>query len=471
MLGQILTYTSARKYRDELRPRHGLFRSREFVMKDLYTFDITKEAALETYRQVQAAYYHIFESLKIPYLVAEASSGDMGGDLSHEYHLPSPAGEDVVAICNGCGYAANDEVAESRRPPWSDVTDLRPERNENDFSIEEIGVWRGISRDRTRLINAWYPLHPPVVTDDSPGGSTAGRKVSIHAVRSVIPDLDASVEDPLAMWQEALTRPRGTAKLVPSEAEILNLVDCRLPTSFKKTLQQRPDPDALLPDGLASPACVDHSVISESNGHLLNLLSVENGDACPRCENGILRVRRALELGHTFYLGTRYSEPLGLNTMAPPSQVSQLDQPNNAVVAVQMGCYGIGISRIIGAVAEHLVDEQGLHWPRAIAPWEVVIISSDPSLINSVLMVYDALASYRPIDYGRTIDCVLDDRPETMIRKIKDADLIGYPVMVIIGKAWTKDKLCEVQCRRLAVKDDVSLARLPQFVADLLAKL
>ncbi|XP_044718138.1 tRNA synthetase class II core domain-containing protein [Hirsutella rhossiliensis] len=409
-------YQTTRKYRDEMRPRHGLLRSREFVMKDLYTFDTSVEAAVDTYREVSGAYRAFFADLKLPMLVAEASSGNMGGDHSHEYHLTNPIGEDTVVTCSSCGYTASDQVAMSR-PPSREQRRANEETASADFC-----VWRGITRDRKTLVNAWYPRH---------GDSSADADINIHAVEKAVPELDTSISDPLRFLSEA----RGTeADTPPATFGVVNVVDSRLAPAFARLQTQLP----IIPAGLGDVSATD-------------------GDGCPRCEDGHLRIQRALELGHTFYLGTRYSEPLGLTINGP-----------RGPMAVQMGCYGLGISRIFGAVAEHLADDKGLNWPRAIAPFEVAVIPSS-DVTAEARDFYDMLAGQG--SWGAGLDVVLDDRKASFGWKMKDADTIGFPVIVVLGRAWREKGVCEVQCRRLGVKEGVSAEEVGIRVMGLLSQL
>ncbi|KAF5620967.1 prolyl-tRNA synthetase [Fusarium sp. NRRL 25303] len=439
----IRLYQITRKYRDERRPRHGLLRSREFLMKDLYTFDLTTLEAVETYRQVSAAYRAFFDELKLPYLVAEASSGDMGGDLSHEYHLPSSVGEDTVVNCDSCGYTANDEVAA-----------LRPRSLSYDGSespaASHFRVWRGISKDRKTLINAWYPR---------PSGTSAESGLNLHAVKSAVPELDATIEDPLPLWGVSLES--GTTK-------VINVVDGRLEPVFERVRDQLP----LLPKDL-QPYQVEYSTIgSTASGGGLNLARITDGDACPRCEDGALNIHRALECGHTFQLGTRYSVPLDACVTLPRSGIPATAAEEGLVpgsrIPLQMGCHGVGVSRIFGAVAEILADEQGLNWPRAIAPFEVAIIPT-PDLAEDSLRIYDLLAAG---DNSRnSLDVVLDDRQRSFVWKMKDADIVGFPVLVILGRSYKENGTCEVQCRRLSIKETVKLDALPAFISNLLDQL
>ncbi|MCJ1327491.1 hypothetical protein MMC10_004160 [Thelotrema lepadinum] len=305
-------YQIGRKYRDEPRPRQGLLRTREFVMKDLYTFDVSKNQALSTYETVRAAYYAFFDEFKVPYLVADADSGSIGGDISHEYHIASAKGEDSVYTCTSCGFVVNEEK----------------------------------------------------LVDDS-----------------------------------SLNKEDGTC-------------------------------------------------------------------SCPKCSS-MMKSVTTIELGHTFYLGTKYSKPLGAHVEAKASETvtvgdASKDRQVTASTPIEMGCHGIGVSRLIAGMTNVLSDGKGLNWPRVIAPFETIIISSS-STEKPATDLLDQLS--------HSADTVLDDRDQSLIWKMKDADLIGYPVLVILGRAWAKEGKCEVQCRRLGVREDVAPEILPGFVHSLLDKL
>ncbi|KAH6610930.1 hypothetical protein Trco_000950 [Trichoderma cornu-damae] len=426
-------YQITRKYRDEIRPRHGLLRSREFVMKDLYTFDLTVESAVETYGDVAAAYTAFFSDLKMPILVAEASSGDMGGEHSHEYHLSHAIGEDTVAACNGCGYTANDEVATARSSRHLDDA----------ISPSHFGIWRGITKDRKTLVNVWYPRVANLPAEDS---------WNIHAVKSVVSDLDSSVSDAVSFWSEAMQQAEGHG----DELRLLNVIDSRLAAAFEGFRDELP----LFPANLTHSNVPQSSVTQTPAGVDLNLLRIMDGDGCPRCDTGKLEIHRALELGHTFLLGTRYSEPLEASVALPQNPGTR--------VPVQMGCFGIGVSRILGAVAEHMADDKGLNWPRAIAPFEVVIIPTS-GVNQQTLDFYDRLTKHESSATG--LDAVLDDRKEAFGWKMQDADMTGYPVVIVLGKAWRENGTCEVQCRRLSLKENVMAEDVAQYLTALLERL
>ncbi|KAK3695220.1 hypothetical protein B0T22DRAFT_526805 [Podospora appendiculata] len=452
-------YQITPKYRDEFRPRHGLLRGREFIMKDLYTFDTTVHSALETYEEVRVAYTNIFLDMRLPVLAAKASSGDMGGDLSHEYLLPTALGEDRVVSCGSCDYVVNEEVAEAA--PHNEVS------LDTDFA-----VWRGISKDRSTLINAWYPAKTNSPTTGSVREYT-GQDINLSAVKCLKPDLDAGVEDALPIWAAALEGPdrRATA--------LVNIVDGRLPPSFSEKLRVASGrlgaslwPEELDPPQPTLPISIHGEGREEINN--TNLLRIRTGDRCPRCSAGVLKVEKAIELGHTFHLGTRYSEPLGAmislpaNTSPGTSKVESgrhgSDTPQT--VPIQMGCHGIGISRLIGAIAEHRADKKGLNWPISIAPYSCVVIPAREADKADALQVYQQINGAVKTA-GEPLDAVLDDRNKSLPWKLNDADLVGYPIIVLLGRDWPSSRRVEVQCRAVGMKDVIHVDDLPPLIQQL----
>lgn len=398
-------YQIGRKYRDERRPRGGLLRAKEFVMKDLYTFDSTPSAALETYTSVRDAYTAIFDALRLPYLVADADSGNMGGKLSHEYHFISPKGEDNVWSCNSCSYVANEELVAKRTPELYDDDDTYPL------------IFRGISTDRTTEICIYVPGSAQV--EDTPTWDRIADFVNLHAVKRALPDgvdLDTGIE--AATLDDFLASNKTTKSI-----SIL-------------------DPQLELSDSEETSITAD------------DLTPTMPGALCPKCDHGKLDVQKAIEVAHTFHLGTRYSEPLGALVALPDGKTRE---------PMQMGCHGIGVSRLIGAIASLLSDDKGLNWPRVMAPYEVIILSTAEEA--EALDVYDALGN-------AGVDTVLDDREgKSLGWKLRDADLIGYPVIVVLGRGWKERKEIEVQCRRLGVKKNIGLSELKEEVEGLLQQL
>ncbi|KAF9696045.1 hypothetical protein EKO04_005819 [Ascochyta lentis] len=394
-------YQTGRKYRDERRPRQGLLRAKEFMMKDLYTFDSTVEAGLETYKSVREAYKNLFDELKLPYLVADADSGNMGGKISHEYHFVSPKGEDNVWSCDSCTYVANEELVEKKTP--SSAPDTNPL------------VFTGISVDRKTRIEIHVPRPPDLAADATPTWDQISTYTNPHALKKALPspiELDTGIE------------PQTLTTLLPKTTSKTTITDASLSSS---------------------PTARD-------------LTLTRPGDRCPHCTTGHLHVQKAIEVGHTFHLGTRYSEPLHAYIAGPSTSTT-------AWTPIQMGCHGIGVSRLIGAIAALLSDARGLQWPRAVAPFEVAVLVNPQVGDEAAVGVYDALV-------GAGGDVVLDDRAAKSLGwKLKDADLIGYPVVVVMGRGWKERRVLEVQCRRLGVKRDVGVDELRGEVVGLLEKL
>ena len=467
-------------------------------MKDLYTFDATTEQALQTYRNVRRAYNAFFRELKIPYLTAEASSGEIGGDISHEYHFPSQKGEDKLVCCGSCNYVANEELAESRiaraykHSKAMDEDVVVPQRvdssNSKNYNTEpgplgpgehsnaKIGSeagectnqWLGISQDRSTLVCVYLPQE--VGTREVTGSENGFRKTQInpYALKRIFPEIDLGAEDPLELFKAEQSTAIAKEK-AGTTARILRVVDLRY------TLQHSlPD---LPPLPLNSIRGLDVPVEDKLAGgdDMVDLVRIETGDSCPNCEEGALKIESAVELGHTFHLGTRYSMPLAATINADPSQKgSQQGDPNpvtpSGQIPVQMGCHGIGVSRLIAAVADSLADDKGLNWPRIIAPFEAIIIPTK-GMEDEATDVYDLLTDSTSHPSQGPIDAILDDRKRDFGWKIKDADTIGYPIIVILGRGWKSDRECEVQCRRLTIKERISANNLKAFVKGLLQQL
>ena len=461
-------------------------------MKDLYTFDATNEQALQTYQTVRRAYDAFFAELKVPYLTAEASSGEIGGSLSHEYHFRSQRGEDNLVCCDSCDYVVNEELAESRlsrvhrhsKSTVEDVsapqrmdssgrkqydsgsgplgpgrhTDTEPESQANDGKIR----WLGISQDRNTLVHASLPYE--IETREESPKMYRKTEVNPYAIKRILPEIDLGAEDPLKMFkaEQSIGIAEERSRRKP---RILRLVDMRC-------ILQHPLPARSIPSSISIEG-VDFPVedISAEADSMIDLVRIETGDACPNCDEGALKVESAVELGHTFHLGTRYSTPLEATIDAHPSQGDAQRIERQSVARsdrnpLQMGCHGIGVSRLIAAVADCLADDKGLNWPRIIAPFEAIVVPTKGSE-SEAADVYDLLTTSN----SQPIDAILDDRKKDFGWKMKDADMIGYPIVVILGRGWKSDRQCEVQCRRLSIKELVFAYDLKAFVDGLLQQL
>ena len=462
-------------------------------MKDLYTFDLTPELAMDTYQRVRRAYSNLFDEFKMPYLIAEASSGDMGGSLSHEYHMPNSAGEDEIVSCDHCSYQANMEIASDEATVGtvrSRSAALDTGRTSGECVLEptvaqeadagppsHMSMWSGVADNGPTLVNVFYPRC----------SSQADREkgINVVAIKSIVPSLDAGREDAAHWWEaQYLHHPEDEPSIY--KPRIINIYDGRL-SSAADFSGVSAAAELLMSEQIARErlAHVDTTQMTTdpASGRLLNLLSVVDGDPCPRCREGRLRIQQAIELGHTFFLGTRYTEVFRAHAHAHAHVEGATDHNKSITrLPLQMGCYGIGVSRIVGAVAGAIADEKGLNWPRVMAPFEVVVIYRDP-MEEDAKAVYDALRDgvstndpARSNDslpsHPTTLDIVLDDRRQGFIWKLKDADLLGFPVVVVLGRAWASERKLEVHCRRLGgLREEVPLRELSAFVHGLLDQL
>jgi prolyl-tRNA synthetase len=432
----IRVYQIGRKYRDEKRPRGGLLRGREFIMKDLYTFDETDEIARKTYDAVRQAYRNFFDELKIDYIEAQADSGNMGGSLSHEYHLESDKGEDNILCCSECDFARNEELVDdvAYAQEHLDLEELS-EIISKDVQLNE---FLAVSNDRNVFVKAYSQSESP-------------RQINPHAVKAALGGsivLDTGVEDPFKTFTANQSLGRRLYYVFDDSV-----------TPGARAAQLTRDYDFLRRNALET------IIVTRDSGSAkpLALSKGQAGDACPLCDQGRLTIKTAIEAGHTFHLGTRYSAQLGAKVA-----LASGSEP----VPVVMGCHGIGVSRLIAATASCLADEKGLNWPRAIAPFQVAIVPRgvDTSLSEGADGVYNRITSIS--ESGNIpIDAIIDDRADTPLAwKLNDADMIGYPVIVILGRAWAEQKV-EVQCRRLRVKTTVDVAEVRGVVDDLLRQL
>lgn len=449
-------------------------------MKDLYTFDSTKEKALETYETVRRVYRDFFNEFKVPYLVAEAESGTIGGTLSHEFQIPSPNGEDNIISCSSCSYVANEELAISAKISTARhslfTPNQRTERTEMAFGPRTDTLflktfpykqWTGVSKDRKTIFRAVFPaeIEDPTHSEQAPHEA----QPNLNEFRKIFTELDLGVE---SCTEERTSR--------NEKGQICRLYfDYRLPKSFVDDYIAGQSSE-----GSISPQTfVD--AIKQYEDRSLDLVKIQSGDPCPKCSQGTLHVQRTVELGHTFHLGTRYSRPLNATFAIDPSSKNKLnpslqgDSPPTAThtAYLQMGCHGIGVSRLIAAIASVLSDRQGLNWPRCIAPFEIVVIPTQPDLITEAASIYDLLTVPPSSSSSLAVcsfDVILDDRKEKdAVWKLKDADLIGYPIIIVLGKSWRNSGglVLEVQCRRLGVKKEVNVQKLRDEVGQMLAEL
>ena len=421
-------YQISRKYRDEPRPRQGLLRGKEFVMKDLYTFDVDSASALATYERVKTAYCNLFDELKLPYLMAKADSGNMGGSLSHEFHFPSTKGEDKIISCSDCDYVQNEELVDHIELGSRDISvDLA-----NSFATlaEELSPaveYIALSYDQRHLVKAYAP--PTSIGS----GATSARpnEINPYLIKALVPETNLGYENPATLWGRRCTDFTHSNERVPDLPTIQYVFDYRMAQEY---IERK-----IGADYRRYREAFNYRIqVMDSNnvGQELNLVKAASGDNCHKCTGGKLLVQKAIEVGHTFHLGDRYSSKLG-------AEIESIDAAGESE-PMQMGCHGIGVSRLIAAVASALVDDRGLNWPRAIAPFHVVIIPRDLGLMEPAAGLYD-----RVITECLSVDAIIDDRPKRdALYKLHEADAIGFPIILVLGKSWEQGKV-EIQCRRL----------------------
>ncbi|WP_380168647.1 proline--tRNA ligase [Jannaschia sp. R86511] len=445
------------KYRDEARPRAGLLRGREFVMKDSYSFDVD-DAGLETsYQQHRAAYLRLFERLGLDVVVVAAVSGAMGGSASEEFLHPSPAGEDTYVRCTACDYAANVEAVTTRVPapratdglPASHVEDT-PGTPTIQTLVDHANAAFGRD-DRTwtaadTLKNVLVVLrHPDGTREPVAIGVPGDREVDAKRLQAAVEpaEVEAFTEADFAAHPGLAKGYIGPGVLGSANATgIRYLLDPRVVagTSWITGADSRGHHVFDLVAGRDFPAAGD-----DGSDGTVEAAEVRDGDPCPVCETGTLESARGIEMGHVFQLGRKYAEALDLKV---------LDE-NGKQVVVTMGSYGVGVSRAVAAIAESWSDDVGLVWPAQVAPADVhvVVAGKDADVAQGA----EDLAAR--LD-AAGLDVVLDDRKASVGVKFKDAELVGLPTIVVVGKRFAEG-FVEVKDRRTGEREDVALDDLP----------
>jgi len=453
-------YQIAPKFRDEPRPRSGLLRVRQFIMKDAYSFDIDAAGLDVSYRKHYDTYCRIFDRCGLKYMVVEADSGAMGGKESHEFMVRTPAGEDQIVSCDGCNYAANMEKATSELWP---VEDLKPEGDGKPLevhtpgqkTIEDVAKFLGVSpKNKIKTL--------ALMADET---DAAGKKKSRAIVVLMRGDHQLN-EAKLNATVASATRPmeEGEIKaLFKSPAGYLGPMGIE----WAKELKDGSRPVLLVDKALEGRANLIAGANKEDY-HLKNLTpgkdfhptayadlrSVTAGEPCPKCGKP-LRIDTAVEIGHIFKLGYRYSESMGLRV---------LDKNGKEVMPI-MGCYGIGIERILTAAVEQGNDENGFWLPPSIAPFEIVVAPvnmKDEAVRNAAEDIAKRLDA-------AGFDVVLDDRDERPGVKFKDADLVGIPFRITVGKKVTEGTV-EVVFRSTREVRDVTISAIVEHFQGVLGR-
>ncbi len=447
-------YQIQTKYRDEQRPRAGILRGREFVMKDSYSFDVDDEAFLRSYQAHRDAYVRIFDRLGFEYAIVAAMSGAMGGSASEEFLATAEYGEDTYVRCSNCDYAANVEAVEVAVPeatPYDDLPAAHVEDTPETPTIQTlVNHLNGTFPRADRPWGAGDTLKNVIVTVKHPDGTREPLAIGVPGDR----DIDLK---------------RLGAQVDPSEIEAFDEADfAKNPALVKGYI----GPGTLGADGasgirfLLDPRVVNGTswVTGADQGgrHVIGLVAgrdftadgtieaadVRDGDPCPRCGSP-LETARGIEMGHVFQLGTKFAEALDLKVL----------DDSGRLVTVTMGSYGVGVSRAVAAIVEGSYDELGIIWPREVAPADIHLVATgkDEAIFTAAeWLVADLEAA------GLTV--LYDDRPKVSPGvKFKDAELIGIPTIVVVGKGLT-DGVIEVKDRatgeRVNVEVDEAVAHL-----------
>jgi len=448
-------YQIQSKFRDEPRPRSGLLRVRQFIMKDSYSFDIDAAGLDVSYKQHYDTYCRIFDRCGLKYMIVEADSGAMGGKESHEFMVRTPAGEDQIVSCESCNYAANLEKATSKLAGVEDLT-LEGDGNPLEVhtpgmkTIEDVARYLGVS-PKNKIKTLAYMAEEK----DAKTGKPKLREV-IVLMRGDHELNEAKFAAAVAGKQTRPMQEDEIKRLFSSPAGFLGPIGIEWATNIND--RNRP---VLLVDKALEGRKNLIAGANKENYHLKNvtpgktfqptayvdLRSVTAGEACPNC-GAPLRIDTAVEVGHIFKLGYKYSESMGARV---------LDR-NGKEVAPIMGCYGIGIERILTAAIEQNNDENGFWLPSSIAPFEVVVCPinvKDDTILKTAIDIATRLEA-------QGFDVLLDDRDERPGVKFKDADLVGIPYRVTVGKKVTEGTV-EVFQRSTREMQDASIAAITDY--------
>ena len=411
------------KFRDETRPRFGLMRSKEFLMKDAYSFDVDAEGADKSYWAMYHAYERIFARCGLKAVPVQADGGDMGDSLTHEFHVLADAGEDGIAFCDGCGYAANLEKAERATGGAAlsgEGGDVEEVATPGAKTIEQVAAFMGLSPDAF-VKSLVYVADGKSVMVCVPGD----RDVNEVKVKRFLGAKAVALAD----FQAVLAATGANAGFVgpvrPADKSLRVIADMSLKGATGRIVGANKDGFHLKGVDLARDTAI-------ADGDYADLTVVKSGDVCPHCGKP-MAIRRGIEVGQVFKLGTKYTSAF--------RAVYKNDKLEEGTMV--MGCYGVGVSRTLQAVIEQSHDKDGIVWPAAVSPYQVVIDLLDPDNAQVAKVADDLEAALE----ARGVDVIVDDRAERPGVKFKDADLIGFTVRVVVGAKGLANGGVEVKRR------------------------
>lgn len=440
-------YQIQSKFRDERRPRYGLMRSREFIMKDGYSFDIDDTAADVSYKNMYDAYSRIFTRCGLTFRPVEADSGAIGGSNTHEFMAIAEAGEADIIHCSACDYAANIEIGKPgiMKQAEEALKELEVVDTPHASTIEAVAEMLNLPLEKT-IKAVVYAIEDKVILAMVRGDHDVNEVAVQHAV-------NGSVEPEMAT-PEQLEKVGLTAGFIS-------------PVGLKQT-----DDFIIVVDESVMETYNVCGGANKEDTHYININPkrdfntddiivapirlITKDDVCPECHSP-LEYSKGIEVGQVFKLGTKYSESL---------QATYFDQ-NGRPNAMVMGCYGIGVSRTLAAAIEQYHDDNGIIWPRAIAPFEVVIVpinAKDEALMSTSKSIYDILLNNK-------VDVLLDDRKDRAGVKFKDADLIGYPLRITVSKNTLESNEVEIRIRKTGEAINCPIDEVSNKVQELLSQL
>ena len=430
------------KFRDEPRPRGGLTRVREFIMKDAYSFDADEESFQATYAAMARAYHNAFRRCGVPVVAVQADSGAIGGKQSEEFIFLTEIGEDSIALCRSCGYAANQERAEFSRgeAPAAEPGEVEEVATPGATTIAGLAEFLGIAETETAkaafFVADSRPVFAVIRGDLEVSELKLANALGAREIRPMEPG-EVAAQGWVAGSASPVGIDPGLVVADPSAAEFPNLV------------------------GGANREGVHLRNLSYGRdwtaGTVADIGMARAGDPCASCEAGpALELQRGIELGHIFRLGEVYAEPM---------QAAYLNEGGERALPI-MGCYGIGLERLVAAVVEANHDEAGIRWPAAVAPWDVQVTAIQPTDEG----VAAAVASLEAELGQRGIAALIDDREERPGVKFNDADLIGLPLRVTVGPRGLAEGKAELKRRGGGEGRDVELGAVADAVAEALAE-
>jgi prolyl-tRNA synthetase len=439
-------YQIQTKFRDEVRPRFGLMRGREFIMKDAYSFHVDIEDCRREYANMFQAYKKIFARCGLKFRPVEADTGAIGGSQSHEFQVLAESGEDAIVSCNKCEYAANVQKGEvkTRRPPGRGLNESLPKLQKvstpGKKSVAEVSEYLKIAPEN---------FIKTLVYKTDQNELVAALVRGDHEINEL------KLQSVLGRGAVALADPAELEEATRVMAGFLGPIGLRLRTIADLSIQGMRGAVA----GANEPDAHYIEVDQERDftpSAFADLRLPVAGDSCPRCDEGCLESYRGIEVGQVFYLGTKYSVSLGATYLDGEGR----ERP------IEMGCYGIGISRLVAAAIEQNSDANGIIWPFSIAPFQILLLPinyKDKAIQEASDRLYQELQK-------RGIEVLLDDRDERPGVKFKDADLIGVPLRLTVGTKGLEKNVVELRWRRDGKTEEVPVGEAAQKVYDIVTQ-